>query len=52
VVHHLVPFAVDPSRLCDPLNLRTVCDPRTKDRGCHLKHAQRGSFRLWIKDEK
>lgn len=50
IVHHVVPFAVDPSRLCDPSNLITLCDRGGKDRGCHLMFGHLGSFSTWNVD--
>jgi hypothetical protein len=41
VIHHVVPFHVDPSKELDPTNLIAVCNR------CHLLICHLGNFRSW-----
>lgn len=47
IAHHIVPFAVDPSRFLDPSNLLPLCDHRWGGGTCHLVIGHLGSFNTY-----
>ena len=44
-VHHIIPFAQDPTRELDPENMITMCE--LPGLMCHLYQGHKGNWHLW-----